>query len=71
MVGLPGQVSFSGEGVCCYDSSYPGEFLCFQEELGIATKFRFHKAGLSQKTGNRESRVIAYCFKDYNVCEYV
>ena len=32
-----------------YDSSYPGEFLCFPEVTGIATKFRFCKNQVIEK----------------------
>ena len=37
-------------GASCYDSSYLGEFLCFPEVLGIATKFKFRESQLIAKT---------------------
>ena len=39
-----------GDGTSCYDSSYLGEFLCFPEVLGIATKFRFRESWVIMKT---------------------
>ena len=41
---------FLGGGMICYDSSYLGEFICFPEVLGFATKFRFRGSWVIVKT---------------------
>ena len=41
---------FLGGGASCYVISYLGEFLCFPEVLGIATKFRFRESPVIAKT---------------------